>query len=123
MNVHETRAVACLVASAAVAPVFLPLADLPPRTQLLPSQCTLTVEGAPSPLECAVMLCAPGTALGDPGPAVVQTGPPMQATAGEAFALPGSLTPLAAGVVLGLFVPVQGVPEGTQVRGVLSLVR
>jgi len=123
MNIHETRAVSCLIGIALVSPVFLPLADLAAGTQLIPSQCTLTVTGAPTPLECAVMLCAPGTERGDPGTAVLQTGAPIQAADGEAFALTGSVPPLDAGGVLGLAIPVQGVPAGAKVKGTLSLVR
>lgn len=123
MNISETRAVSCLVETALVSPVFLPLADLTPGTQLIPSQCTLTVTGAPSPLECAVQLCAPGTERGDPGTAVLQTGPYMAATDGEAFALTGSVPPLDAGGVLGLAIPAQGAPAGAKVQGILSLVR
>jgi len=123
MNIHETRAVSCLIDTALVSPVFLPLADLPAGTQLIPSQCTLTITGAPSPLECAVQLCAPGTVRGDPGTAVLQTGPTLAAADGEAFALTGSVPPLDAGGVLGLAIPVQGVPAGAKVKGILSLVR
>jgi hypothetical protein len=123
MNIHETRAVSCTVEAALVSPVFLPLADLAAGVQLIPSQCTLTITGAPSPLECTVQLCAPGTERGDPGVGVLQTGPPIQATDGEAFALTGSVPPLDAGGVLGLAIPVQGVPAGAKVKGILSLVR
>jgi len=123
MNIHETRSVSCLVEAALVSPVFIPLADLPAGVQLIPSQCTLTITGAPSPLECAVQLCAPGTERGDPGTAVFQTGPRLVATDGEAFALTGSVPPLDAGGVLGLAIPTQGAPAGAKVKGTLSLVR
>jgi hypothetical protein len=122
-SIHETRAVSCLVDTALVSPVFLPLADLTAGTQLIPSQCTLTITGTPSPLECAVQLCTPGTVLGDPGPAVLQTGPRLVAADGEAFTLTGSVPPIDAGGVLGLAIPTQGAPAGAKVKGVLSLVR
>lgn len=122
MNRHETHAVSLTFAATALAPLFVPLLELPAGAQLLSSQCSLTVRGAPSPLEAAVMLQPPGTPLGDPGVSALYVSDPFDLVDGEARVLPGSAPLLDAAVLFGLFVAVQPMPEGATVVGSLSLV-
>lgn len=123
-SLHATHAVSLTLDADAMAPLFLPILDVEAGTRLLPSQCTLMVSGVPSPLEVALMLCAPGTALGDPADAVLQTGALHSVTAGEPYALEGgNVPPLDAGGVLGLYVPVQMLSTGATITGTLSTVR
>ena len=123
-SIHATHAVALALEADQLAPLFLPLLALEAGTRLLPSQCTLTVAGVPSPLEVALMLCAPGTALGDPADAALQTGALHAITADEPYVLAGgNVPPLEGGGVLGLSVPVQMLSAGASVTGTLSTVR
>lgn len=123
MAINETKAVSVTFEGGPMPPVFLPLLDLAPGNILIPNQSTLTVSGVPGPLDVAVMLCAPGTLVGDPGEAVMQSGEPFSVTVGKAFVLEGNVPPLTAGGVLGLYVPTQTMPPDAKVEGVLSIVR
>jgi hypothetical protein len=123
MAVHETHAIALTLEADAVAPAFLPLLDLTAGTTLLASQCALTLSGVPSPLEVAVMLCQPGTPLGDPGAAVLYVSDVVSIVADEPVVLPGSIPALTVSGVLGLSVPVQTLTAGATVAGTLSTVR
>ena len=123
MAEHQTHTISVTFEGGPVAPLFIPLLDLKADTTLLASQCTLTVAGAPSPLEVAVMLCKPETPLGDPGDAVVYVSDVVSVVAGEPFVLPGSIPALTQSGVLGLSVPVQTLPPGAKVTGTLSTVR
>jgi hypothetical protein len=123
MAINETRAVSVTFEGGPVAPVFLPLLDLAPGNILIPNQSNLTISGVPGPLDVAVMLCAPGTLVGDPGEAVLQAGEPFSVEVGKVFVLEGNVPPLAQGGVLGLYVPTQTMPPDAKVEGVLSIVR
>ena len=76
-----------------LAPSFLPLTELAAGCIILPSQCTLTLTGTPSPLEAALMLCEPGTEMGDPGDAVLQMGERFDLYADLPLVLPGGTCP------------------------------
>jgi hypothetical protein len=124
MPINETREVSVTIEAGTLAPTFVPLIDLAPGNIVIPNQCTLTVSGGvPSPLELSVMLCAPGTVLGDPGAAILQDGPMLQVEDGKLFVLEGNVPPLAQGGVLGLHIPVALLTTGAKVEGVLSIVR
>jgi hypothetical protein len=120
---HQTHRIHVVFEGGPIAPLFIPLLDLKADTTLLASQCTLTVSGAPSPLEVAVMLCKPETALGDPGDNVLYVSDVVSIVADEPFVLPGSIPPIAQAGVLGLHVPVQTLLPGAKVTGTLSTVR
>jgi hypothetical protein len=124
MAVNETRAVSVTLEADALAPLFIPLMTLAPGNIVIPNQSQLTVTGTPSPLEVAVMLCAPGTALGTPaeGQALEQSAV-FPVTAGKVFVLEGNVPPLAQGGVLGLYTPAQTLTTGAKVEGTLSIVR
>jgi hypothetical protein len=121
--INETRAVSVTCEGGPVAPVFVPLIELPQGAILIPNQSSLAVTGAPLPLEAAVMLCAPGTVLGDPGEAVLQAGDLFNVTTDQPHVLEGTVPPLTQGGVLGLYVPVQTLPPGAKIEGTLSIVR
>lgn len=122
--INETRAVSVTLDADLLAPGFLPLITLAPDNIVIPNQCTLTVTGTPSPMEVAVMLCAPGTELGTPAPeAILEQSALFDVTAGKVFVLEGNVPPLAQGGVLGLYVPVALLTTGAKVEGVLSIVR
>lgn len=123
MAEHQTHRIHVVLEGGPVAPLFLPLLDITAGTTLLASQCTLTVAGCPSPLEVAVMLCKPETALGDPGDNVVYVSDTVSVVAGEPFVLPGSIPQIEQSGILGLYVPVQTLPPGATVDGTLSTVR
>ena len=123
MAEHQTHRIHVTLEGGPVAPLFIPLLDITSGTTLLASQCTLTVAGCPSPLEVAVMLCKPETALGDPGDNVVYVSDLVSVQAGEPFVLPGSMPRIEQSGVLGLHVPVQTLPPGATVDGTLSTVR
>ena len=121
--INETKAVSVTFEGGPMPPVFLPLCDLAPGNIFIPNQSNLTVTGVPGPLDVAVMLCAPGTLVGDPGEAVLQAGEPFSVTVGKPFVLEGNVPPLTAGGVLGLYVPTQTMPPEAKVEGTLSIVR
>jgi hypothetical protein len=123
MAVHQTHQIHVTLEGGPIAPLFIPLLDIKADTMLLTSQCTLTVSGAPSPLEVALMLCKPGTELADPGDAVLYASDLVSIEAGEPFVLPGSLPMIEQAGVIGLSVPVQTLPPGAKVTGTLSTVR
>ena len=123
MAEHQTHRIHVVLEGGPVAPLFIPLLDIQAGTTLLASQCTLTVSGAPSPLDVAVMLCKPETVLGDPGDTVVYVSDTVSVIAGEPFVLPGSIPAIEQSGVLGLYVPVQTLPPGATVDGTLSTVR
>jgi len=124
MAVNETREVSVTLEADLAAPGFIPLIALAPDNIVIPNQCTLTVTGTPSPMEVAVMLCAPGTELGTPAEgATLEQSAVFNVTAGKVFVLEGNVPPLARGGVLGLYVPVALLTTGAKVEGVLSLVR
>jgi hypothetical protein len=123
MAEHQTHRIHVVLEGGPIAPLFIPLLDVRADTTLLASQCTLTVAGCPSPLEVAVMLCKPETALGDPGDAVLYVSDVVSVVAGEPFVLPGSIPMIGQAGVLGLSVPVQTLPPGASVTGTLSTVR
>ena len=107
MAEHQTHRIKFTMEGGPIAPLFIPLLDIKADTTLLASQCTLTVSGAPSPLEVAVMLCAPGTELGTPAAeAILEQSAVFNVTAGKVFVLEGNVPPLTQGGVLGLHVPV-----------------
>jgi hypothetical protein len=122
-SIHETSTVDITTTADALAPLFIPLLEITPGTQLIASQCSLTVTGVPSPFEVAIMLCKPGTVQGDPGDAVLQVGEVHAVVAGQPQVLAGSVPPLDQGGVLGLSVPVQPTPTGATIKGTLSTVR
>jgi hypothetical protein len=122
-SIHETAAARVTLDADAMAPCFFPLLTIAPGTQLLASQCALTVTGVPSPLEVAIMLCKPETVQGDPGANVLQVGETKSVIAGEPYVLAGSVPPLDQGGVLGLFLPTQTLTTGAKVEGTLSTVR
>jgi hypothetical protein len=122
--INETRAVSVTLEADLPAPGFIPLITLAPDNIVIPNQCTLTVTGAPSPMEVAVMLCAPGTELGTPAPeAILEQSGVFNVTAGKVFVLEGNVPPLTQSGVLGLSVPVALLVTGAKVEGVLSIVR
>jgi hypothetical protein len=123
MPVHETRPVSVTIEADLLAPSFLPLIDLAPGTIVIPNQSSLAVTGSPLPMEVAMMLCKPGTLLGDPEGAVLQVGDHFTVHTDQPCVLEGNLPPLAQGGVLGLFVPVVLLLAGAKVEGVLSIVR
>jgi hypothetical protein len=124
MAINETRAVSVTLEADLAAPGFLPLIDLAPGNIVIPNQSQLTVTGTPSPLEVAVMLCAPGTVLGTPAEgATLEQSEVFNVTSGKVFVLEGNVPPLAQGGVLGLYVPVALLTVGAKVEGVLSIVR
>jgi hypothetical protein len=123
MAEHTTHAIHVVLEGGPIAPIFIPLLDIKADTTLLASQCTLTVSGAPSPLEVGLMLCKPGTELADPGDAVLYASDLVSIEAGEPFVLPGSLPMIDQAGVIGLSVPVQTLPPGAKVTGTLSTVR
>ena len=123
MAEHQTHRIKVLLEGGPIAPLFIPLLDIKADTTLLASQCTLTVAGCPSPLEVALMLCKPETALGDPADNVLYASDLVSVEAGEPFVLPGSIPMIAQAGVLGLHVPVQTLPPGASVTGTLSTVR
>jgi hypothetical protein len=120
---NETRAVSVTCEGGPVAPVFVPLLELGPGWILIPNQSSLAITGAPLPLEAAVMLCKPGTVLGDPADAVLQAGDLFRVTTEAPHVLEGNVPPLTEGGVLGLYVPVQTLPPGAKIEGTLSIVR
>lgn len=123
MAINETKAVSVTFEGGPMPPVFLPLCDLSAGNIVIPNQSSLTVTGVPGPLDVAVMLCAPGTLVGDPGEAVLQAGELFSVEVGKTFVLEGNIPPLAQGGVLGLYVPTQTMPPDAKVEGVLSIVR
>ena len=123
MAEHATHRIHVTLEGGPIAPLFIPLLDLKADTTLLASQCTLTVAGCPSPLEVAVMLCTPGTVLGDPADNVLYVSDLVSVVAGEPFVLPGSIPMIAQSGVLGLSVPIQTLPPGASIKGTLSTVR
>ena len=123
MAEHQTHAISVTLEADALAPLFIPLLEVAEGTTLLASQCTLTVSGAPSPLEVAVMLCKPETVLGDPGDAVLYVSDVVRLVVDEPFVLPGSIPQIGQAGVLGLSVPVQTLTAGAKVTGTLSTVR
>ena len=123
MAEHTTHKVVVTLEADALAPLFIPLLEVREGTTLLASQCSLTVSGTPSPLEIAVMLCKPETALGDPGDAVLYVSDVVSIAADEPFVLPGSIPALGVSGVLGLHVPVALLTTGAKVAGTLSTVR
>jgi len=124
MAINETRAVSVTLEADLLAPGFIPLITLAPDNIVIPNQSQLTVTGAPSPVEVAVMLCAPGTELGTPAEgATLEQSEVFTVTAGKVFVLEGNVPPLTQGGVLGLFVPVALLTTGAKVEGTLSLVR
>lgn len=124
MAINETREVSVTLEADLAAPGFIPLIELAPDNIVIPNQSQLTVTGTPSPLEVAVMLCAPGTALGTLAPdATLEQSEVFNVTAGKVFVLEGNVPPLARGGVLGLYVPVALLTTGAKVEGTLSIVR
>lgn len=123
MAEHQTHRIHVVLEGGPIAPLFIPLLDVKADTTLLASQCTLTVAGCPSPLEVAVMLCKPATALGDPGDNVLYASDVVSIVAGEPFVLPGSIPMIEQSGVLGLSVPVQTLPPNATIDGTLSTVR
>ena len=117
-NIHATRAVSVVIEADLLAPSFLPLTELAAGCLILPSQCTLTLTGTPSPMEAALMLCEPGTELGDPGDAILQVGEHWELYSDLPLVLPGgNVPPLEQGGVLGLYVPVALLMAGARVEG------
>jgi hypothetical protein len=123
MPMNETRAVSVTLDADLLAPAFLPLIDLAPGNIVIPNQSSLAITGTPLPLEVAVMLCKPGTVLGDPGDAVLQVGDLFNVETDQPHVLEGNVPPLAQGGVLGLSIPVALLTTGAKVAGVLSIVR
>jgi hypothetical protein len=123
MAINETKAVFVTIEGDLLAPSFLPLLDLAPGNILIPNQSQLAVTGTPLPLEVQVMLCKPGTVLGDPADAVLQAGDLFNVTSAAPTVLEGNVPPLAQGGVLGLYIPVALLTAGAKVEGVLSIVR
>lgn len=123
MPINETRPVSVTLEADLLAPSFLPLLELAPGTIVLPNQSMLAVTGTPLPMEVALMLCKPGTVLGDPGDAVLTYSDPFNVTTDQPTVLEGTLPPLAQGGVLGLHVPVALLATGVKVEGTLSIVR
>lgn len=122
--IHETRDVLVLLDADLAAPSFIPLIDLDKGDIIIPSQCTLTVTGVPSPMEVALMLCEGGTELGTPTDDVIlQTSNRFNAFVDKPFALEGNVPPLEQGGTLGLSVPVALLTTGAKVSGTLSVVR
>ena len=122
--IHETREVSVILDTPPIAPLFIPMITLDKGDIIIPSQCTLTVSGVPSPLEVAVMLCVPGTELGTTDDAaVLQVANKFNAVADKPFALEGNVPPLEQGGVVGLSVPVQTLQTGAKISGTLSVVR
>ena len=123
MAEHQTHRIHVVLEGGPIAPLFIPLLDIKADTTLLSSQCTLTVSGAPSPLEVALMLCKPDTVLGDPGENVVYVSDIVNVEAGQPFVLPGSIPMIEQSGVLGLHVPVQTLPPNATIDGTISTVR
>lgn len=124
MPINETKAVSVTLEADLAAPGFIPLVDLVQGNIVIPNQCTLTVTGTPSPLEVAVMLCAPGTELGTPAAeAILEQSAVFPVTAEKVFVLEGNVPPLTQGGVLGLHIPVALLTTGAKVEGTLSIVR
>jgi len=122
--INETRAVSVTLDADLPAPGFIPLITLAPDNIVIPNQSQLTVTGTPSPLEVAVMLCAPGTELGTPAEgATLEQSEVFNVTAGKVFVLEGNVPPLTQGGTLGLYVPVALLTTGAKVEGMLSIVR
>ena len=122
--IHETREVSVTLEAPPIAPLFIPMITLDKGDIIIPSQCTLTVSGVPTPLEVAVMLCVPGTELGTTDDAaVLQVANKFNAVADKPFALEGNVPPLEQGGVVGLSVPVQTLQTGAKIVGTLSVVR
>ena len=123
MAINETCAVSVTFEGGAMPPVFLPILEMTAGMILIPNQSTLTISGVPGPLDVAVMLCKPGTLVGDPGEAILQVADTVHVTTDTPFVLQGTLPPLTEGGVLGLYVPTQTMPPDAKVEGVLSIVR
>jgi hypothetical protein len=123
MPINETRPVSVTLEADLLAPSFIPLIDLAPGNMVIPNQSSLAVTGTPLPLELAVMLCKPGTVLGDPGDAILQVGDVFTVDTDQPHVLEGNVPPLAQGGVLGLHIPVALLTTGAKVEGVLSIVR
>ena len=123
MPVNATIPVSVTLEADLPAPSFIPLLELAPGTIVIPNQSMLAMTGTPLPMEVALMLCKPGTALGDPADAVLTYSDPFDVTTDQPTVLEGNLPPLAQGGVLGLHVPVVLLTTGAKVEGTLSIVR
>jgi hypothetical protein len=121
--INETRAVSVTMEADLPAPGFIPLIALAPGNIVIPNQSTLAVTGTPLPLEAQVMLCQPGTVLGDPADAVLTQGDLFQIETDKPRVLEGNIPPLTQAGVLGLYIPVALLTAGAKVEGVLSIVR
>ena len=110
--------------AAPIAPLFIPLITLDKGDIIIPSQCTLTVSGVPSPLEVAVMLCVPGTSWGLPTRRLCSRWPiKFNAVADKPFALEGNVPPLSKGGVWAVGAGADAATTGAKVEGTLSVVR
>jgi hypothetical protein len=66
VNVHATYEIAVPLTEAKSLPLFVPVVDLQPGSLVLESQCYLTWEGVPDPLEMRPVIAPLGTPLGPP---------------------------------------------------------
>lgn len=121
MNVHTSATIALTVEAEQTGPVFIPLTELPSGTVVLGSQTFLGWSGTP-PEEVRLMLCPPGTPLGEPVTPLAE-GRTVRGHGPNPPALDPGLPDLRAlAGVLGVTVLTGTVPAGTGVSGQVSLV-
>ena len=118
MNRHETHAVSLTIDATTLAPLFLPLLELPAGAQLLASQCSAhrarRAVAARGGTSCSSRR---GRRSAIRARARCTSATSLTLYEGEARVLPGSAPLLDAAVLFGLYVAVQAMPEGATVDG------
>jgi len=128
LNVHQTLEISVPLTEAKSLPLFVPVAELQAGSLVLESQCYLSWEGVPDPLEMRPVLAPLGTPLGPPVDNLAE-GMPFTTTTGRApLGLAAGLPDLRPHTgVLGVTILPGGVqpteiPVGAKLVGRVSLV-